>query len=87
MMQEMTEKLTGRRSRPQEAREGAQAPQELLSDCLAGLLAADALADALKGLEPEEITGQGGLLTQLAGRVIDAALQGELSDHLGYPPG
>jgi putative transposase len=51
------------------------------------LLPADALKDALEGLEPEEITGQGGLLTQLAGRVIDAALAGELSDHLGYPPG
>src|ERR1700684_2168123 len=81
-MQEMTEKPTGRRSR-QEAHEGAEA----LEDRLAGLLPADALQDALKGLEPEQITGQGGLLTQLAGRVIDAALAGELSDHLGYPPG
>ena len=26
-------------------------------------------------------------MTQLAGRVIDAALRGELTDHLGYPPG
>jgi putative transposase len=85
-MQEMTEKPSGRRSRFQEAQGGAQAPQEL-EDRLAGLLPADALADALKGLEPEEITGTGGLLTQLAGRVIDAALAGELSDHLGYPPG
>jgi putative transposase len=85
-MQEMTEKPSGRRSRRQEAQGGAQAPQEL-EDRLAGLLPADALQDALKGLEPEEITGQGGLLTQLAGRVIDAALAGELSDHLGYPPG
>lgn len=86
-MQEMTEKPTGRRGRrSQEAHEGAEAPQEL-SDRLAGLLPPDALQDALKGLEPEEITGTGGLLTQLAGRVIDAALQGELSEHLGYPPG
>jgi putative transposase len=85
-MQEMTEKPSGRRSRRQEAQGGARAPQEL-SDRLAGLLPADALKDALEGLEPEEITGQGGLLTQLAGRVIDAALAGELSDHLGYPPG
>jgi putative transposase len=85
-MQEMTEKPTGQRSRPGEAQGGAQAPQEL-EDRLAGLLPADALKDALEGLEPEEITGQGGLLTRLAGRVIDAALAGELSDHLGYPPG
>jgi hypothetical protein len=28
----------------------------------------------LKGLEPGEITGPGGLLTQLAGRVIETAL-------------
>ena len=85
-MQEMTEKPTGRRGRPGQAHEGAEAPEEL-QDRLAGLLPPDVLQDALKGLEPEEITGQGGLLTQLAGRVIDAALAGELSDHLGYPPG
>src|SRR5204862_8271887 len=34
-----------------------------------------------------EITGPGGLLTQLAGRVIETALGVELSEHLGYPPG
>jgi transposase-like protein len=85
-MQEMTEKSTGRRSRSQEAHDGAQAPREL-QERLADLLPAEALQDALKGLEPEEITGPGGLMTQLAGRVIDAALAGELSDHLGYPPG
>ena len=47
----------------------------------------DALEDALAGLEPEEITGPGGLMTQLAGRVMEAALGAELSEHLGYPPG
>src|SRR3954453_18946736 len=56
-------------------------------DRLPGLLPGDALQDALKGLEPEEITGPGGLLTELAGRVIEAALGAELSEHLGYPPG
>jgi putative transposase len=61
-------------------------------DRLAGLLPADELEDALKGLEPEQITGPGGLLTQLAGRVIETALGAELTDHLGYalgqaPPG
>jgi transposase-like protein len=56
-------------------------------DRLAGLLPADALEDALEGLSPEEITRPGGLLTQLAGRVIETALGAELTEHLGYPPG
>jgi putative transposase len=54
---------------------------------LAGLLPDDALQDALSGLEPDEITGPGGLVSQLAGRVIETALGAELSEHLGYPPG
>lgn len=41
----------------------------------------------MKGLEPEEITGPGGLLSELAGRVIETALGAELTDHLGHPPG
>jgi hypothetical protein len=56
-------------------------------DRLAGLLPTDALEDALEGLEPEEIMGPGGLLGQLAGRVIETALGAELTGHLGYPPG
>jgi len=60
---------------------------EEVRDRLAGLLPGDALQDALEGLRPEEITGPGGLLTQLAGRVIETALGAELSEHLGYPPG
>jgi putative transposase len=56
-------------------------------DRLAGLLPADELQDALKGLEPEEITGPGGLLSRLAGRVIETALGAELTEHLGYPLG
>jgi putative transposase len=54
---------------------------------LAGLLPAAELEDVLKGLEPEQITGPGGLLSQLAGRVIETALGAELTEHLGYPPG
>ena len=72
-----------------------RAPKELspeVAEQLKGLLPDEALAEAVKGLRPEEITGAGGLLTQLAGRVIEAALQGELTGHLGYllgeaPPG
>src|ERR1700722_11191252 len=68
------------------AGDGVAAPEELV-DRLAGLLPADELADALKGLQPEQITGPGGVLTQLAGRVIETALEGELTEHLGYPAG
>ena len=65
----------------------AEGPSEEVVDRLAGLLPREALEDALAGLEPEEITGPGGLVGQLAGRVIETALGAELSEHLGYPPG
>lgn len=48
---------------------------------------ADALEEALEGLDAAEITGPGGLVSQLAGRVIETALGAELSEYLGYPPG
>jgi putative transposase len=65
----------------------AESSVEEARDRLAGLLPHDELESALEGLKPEEITGPGGLLTQLAGRVIETALGAELSEHLGYPPG
>ncbi len=65
----------------------AEEQQKELVDRLAGLLPREGLEDALKGLDPEQITGPGGLLTQLAGRVIETALGAELTEHLGYPPG
>jgi putative transposase len=71
-------------------RPGTAGPESAVEQArgrLAGLLPDEALQDALKGLDPEEITGPGGLLTQLAGRVIETALGAELSEHLGYLPG
>ena len=65
----------------------AQSSPQELTDRLAGLLAGEELEKALQGLEPEQITGPGGLLTQLAGRVIETALGAELTEHLGYPHG
>jgi putative transposase len=65
----------------------AESSVEEARDRLAGLLSDDALERALQGLAPEEITGPGGLLSELAGRVIETALGAELSEHLGYPPG
>jgi hypothetical protein len=35
---------------------------------------------------PKDILGQNGLLKQLSKRLIERALQGELTDHLGYAP-
>jgi putative transposase len=69
---------------------GVQASEQLpeaVVDRLAGLLPEEALQDALNGLEGQEITGPGGLLSQLAGRVIQTALEAELTEHLGHPPG
>lgn len=34
-----------------------------------------------------QLTGEGGLLQQLTKRVVEAALDGEISDHLGYDKG
>src|SRR3954465_1898701 len=65
----------------------AQSASEEVADRLAGLLPDDALQDALAGLGPEEITGPGGLMSQLAGRVLETALGAELTEHLGYRPG
>jgi putative transposase len=58
-----------------------------VTDRLAGLLPGGELEEALEGLGPEQLTGPGGLVSQLAGRVIETALGAELSEHLGYPPG
>ncbi len=54
---------------------------------LDALFSRDALQDALEGVDPDQITGPGGLITDLAGRVIEAALGAELTAHLGHPPG
>jgi putative transposase len=72
---------------PSHSADAAQSPTDAAVDRLAELLPADALEGALKGLEPDDITGPGGLLAQLAGRVIETALGAELTEHLGHPPG
>src|SRR3954451_5039452 len=72
--------------RPQEGAESQQPPEEVI-DRLAELLPEGALDDAVRGLKPGELSGPGGLLSQLAGRVVEAALEAELTEHLGHPPG
>src|SRR5690349_9019173 len=65
----------GGRGRPELAAElKALLPDELLDELLAGA-----------GTE-EEITGPGGLLSQLTRRLVERALEVELTDHLGYEP-
>lgn len=51
------------------------------------MLPDEVLQNALKDLAPDEITAPGGLLTQLAGRVISAALEAEMTGHLGHEKG
>jgi putative transposase len=73
--------------RPRKDAEPTEEPPEEVVDCLAELLPEGALDDAVRGLKPEELSGPGGLLSQLAGRVVEAALEAEMTEHLGHPPG
>src|SRR4051794_36964218 len=65
----------------------SQQPPRGAVDRLAELLPEGALDDAVRGLAPEELSGPGGLLSRLAGRVVEAALEAEMTEHLGHPPG
>jgi putative transposase len=65
----------GGRGRPELVAElRALLPDELLDELLAGVRT------------EEEITGPGGLLSQLTRRLVERALEVELTDHLGYEP-
>ncbi|MEV6841481.1 IS256 family transposase [Streptomyces sp. NPDC051133] len=56
----------------------AELPADLLDDQLIGQLVDRARASGL------QLTGDGGLLQQLTKRVLESALEGEITDHLGY---
>jgi transposase-like protein len=60
---------------PAAAAVGLDAVDEQLIEQLAGRARAGGLA----------LTGEGGLLAQLTKRLVESALEGELTDHLGYP--
>jgi transposase-like protein len=46
----------------------------------------DELLDSLlEGKKPEEVLGQEGLLGELTKRLVERALEGEMTAHLGYP--
>jgi hypothetical protein len=63
----MSDQRSKSREKPSRSVRPESASEEI-EDRLAGLLPEDALQVALAGLAPEEITGPGGLMTQLAGR-------------------
>ena len=44
------------------------------------------LDELLAGKDPEEILGKDGLLDDLTRRLVNRALEGEMTHHLGYPP-
>jgi len=46
----------------------------------------DMLAELVKGKSPDEILGENGLLKELTKRLVESALEGEMTDHLGYEP-
>ena len=73
--------------RPGESDEPLESPSDAVMDRLSELLPEGALDAAVRGLTPQELSGPGGLLSQLAGRVVEAALEAELTEHLGHPPG
>src|SRR3954467_3260981 len=72
---------------PGEGADEPQRPPQEVMDRLAGLLPDGALDEAVRGLKPEELSGPGGLLSQLAGRVVEAALEAEMTEPLGHPSG
>src|SRR5579875_2627863 len=70
--------------------EAPATPSEILSgvpDDLRGKLPDDVVDQLLAGARTEEeIVGPGGLLSQLTKRLVERALEVELTDHLGYEP-
>jgi len=64
-----------------EAGKAAVSGTSVVDDGLVAELVARAQAGGVK------LTGEGGLLQQLTKRVLESALEGELTDHLGHEPG
>src|ERR1700739_3345932 len=60
---------------------------ERVPDDLRGKLPDELVDELLAGAKTEEeIVGPGGLLGQLTKRLVERAMEVELSDHLGYEP-
>jgi putative transposase len=75
----------GRAQRRGSDRPAARGPE--LAEELKALLPDELLDELLAGVGAEEqITGPGGLLSQLTKRLVERAMEVELTDHLGYEP-
>jgi hypothetical protein len=72
----------GRAERPAGAGATTELPQEV-RDRLCDEVIDELLAGARS---EEEVVGAGGVLAQLTKRLVERALAGELSEHLGYAP-
>ena len=62
-------------------------PRPELADEVKALLPDELIDELLAGAQTEqEIAGPGGLLGQLTKRLVERAMEVELTDHLGYEP-
>jgi putative transposase len=77
----------GRAQRRAGAARRQRLPRPELADEVKALLPDELIDELLAGARTEEeIAGQGGLLGQLTKRLVERAMEVELTDHLGYEP-
>jgi putative transposase len=77
----------GRAQRRAGAARRQPASRSELADEVKALLPDELIDELLAGARTEEeIAGQGGLLSQLTKRLVERAMEVELTDHLGYEP-
>src|SRR5579863_4189747 len=77
----------GRAQRRAGAARRQPTPRAELAEEVKALLPNELIDELLAGARTEEeITGPGGLLSQLTKRLVERALEVELTDHLGYEP-
>jgi putative transposase len=75
------------RGRAQRRAGAARREPDPLADRVKELLPNELIDQLMAGAKSgEEITGQGGLLSQLTKRMVERAMEVELTDHLGYEP-
>ena len=77
----------GRAQRRAGAARRQSPPRPELAEEVKALLPDELIDELLAGARTEdEIAGQGGLLSQLTKRLVERAMEVELTDHLGYEP-